>query len=820
MTTRVKAEDLHGYVDKELRDVRLCSKNDFVHLLSPPSEEQSSWDTVINKVIESHYNNSTKRWKDFPSEKANEIEYYKPLVDLANKVCQECQSVRKHQDALDGQWVDTHSISPQERSDSKSRIQPDIVHVAFPEPFEEVTKHINNMDDVDPDDEDTKINIQFFWQQIHVLVEVKKSEPKDLSNHILQLCSYMRQMFQEQLDRRFIISMLLCGDQLYLWLLDRAGLVGTWDRFNIHVETRLLIQILAAISLLPAQKLGWDPTMRLYVDRDIIPSYRLLEAKRCRPQSNLFHDNWVISMPAENGVREDFLTIRLIDGAGAQMLCSRATLVWEVIKLSALPKFDGSEGGGSDDIEKEIYVLKQMWQQVNGQSTFPDEAGMYNHAKRGNFIYSAEFVRVDGDLSSTSSLRKPLNYRDFNEDEEENEEFRDEHLEPLHDMATLTPLTSLLYRCSANAVARAQTRMMMTGTGYPLRYSVSCLELVSVLRDCVNVHKQMFLYGVLHRDISLGNILISGNGLGQLIDLDHAKHTDSTKQLFPNEVSSSDVVSFQQFIKYANFDADILQFSLQYFGHQDAASCYMRSALNCRFPEPDNQGRVFGCEDFGWPSEKQREEYKKLPNFAVKEPREGYLRTGTVRYMSYQVLLMDPTPPNEIFIHEPYHDIESFFWVLVYICIACQGPGGNLNLDLKRRNSRLSKLVNKAFNPKPDNLQALGFIRRDYIRDRNDQFKELMTYLHKDFDDLRNLIKRWWKILAISCSNAGPDRDLIHHHVLQLLDETVSQLTAKRTPAEKEKEEAEKEQRRKRWASKRRFPPTGIASRTRSKCWI
>ncbi|PFH47952.1 hypothetical protein AMATHDRAFT_6258 [Amanita thiersii Skay4041] len=787
MTMKMRAEDLRGYANKELRDVRLCSKNDIVALLGPPSGEQSSWDVVITNVIKSHYNDVTKRWQGFPNEKANEVEYYKPFVHLANEVCQECQSVGRNQDALNGQWVDTHSISPRERSDNKSRIQPDIVHVAFPEPVEDVSRKIDETANIDTDDKDMKKNIQFFWQQIHVLVEVKKSKPTDLSDYVLQLCSYMRQMFQEQLDRRFIIN--------------RAGLVE---------------HPCAAISLLATQKFGWDPTMTLYVDKDCIPSYRLPKAKRSSPASNLFRDDWVISMPTNSGDWEKFLTIRLIDGAGASVLCSRATLVWEVIKLSVLSKCE--DGGG-------VHVLKQTWPQADDQNTRPEEAVMYEHGGEGGFIYLADYVRVNGDLSSTANFRKSLKFRNFQEKGDKNKEVHDEHVEPFRDMATLTPLKMLLHRRLKNAVGRVQTRLVMKGMGYPLKHSVSCLELVTALRDCINIHKQMYLNGVLHRDISLGNLLIQTNGAGQLIDFDRAKRETMKKQVLklPDDDSVPDprLEDLENYLSKSGFqmDEDSKEFVLQYFSQKPGYTVVslLDVIIEQRFGE---KRKLCTSKDLGWPNKEQCKRFREFPNFVIKEAQEGYMRTGTVRYMSYQVLLMEATPPATTFLHEPYHDIESFFWVLVYICIAFQGPGGNLRPELKERSSSLAIMVDKAFSPMAENLQILGTTRRYYIKGPDDNFKELMSYLHDDFDDLSDLIKKWRKILVFSCSNAGPDRDFIHHHVLQLLNETISQLGDKRSLAAEKKEKTKKAKRRMRWAKERRLHPTGIASRTRSKCQI
>ena len=55
-----------------------------------------------------------------------------------------------------------------------------------------------------------------------------------MNKAVLQLCLYMHQVLSNQLDRRFVFGMLLCGEQLSLWFYDKSGLIGTLDPIHIH----------------------------------------------------------------------------------------------------------------------------------------------------------------------------------------------------------------------------------------------------------------------------------------------------------------------------------------------------------------------------------------------------------------------------------------------------------------------------------------------------------------------------------------------------------------------------------------------------------
>uniref|UniRef100_A0A0W0G8T5 Fungal-type protein kinase domain-containing protein n=1 Tax=Moniliophthora roreri TaxID=221103 RepID=A0A0W0G8T5_MONRR len=59
--------------------------------------------------------------------------------------------------------------------------------------------------------------------------------------------------------------------------------------------------------------------------------------------------------------------------------------------------------------------------------------------------------------------------------------------------------------------------------GRPLSKFRTTKELVTALRDALQAHTEAYRKGILHRDISIGNILISENGGGLLIDWEFGK---------------------------------------------------------------------------------------------------------------------------------------------------------------------------------------------------------------------------------------------------------------------------------------------------------
>jgi hypothetical protein len=71
------------------------------------------------------------------------------------------------------------------------------------------------------------------WSEMHVPVEVKKTSGTG-RQAMRQLIAYIREMFRDQPDRRFVIGLTISRLQfISVWALDRTGGVGT-DLIDMH----------------------------------------------------------------------------------------------------------------------------------------------------------------------------------------------------------------------------------------------------------------------------------------------------------------------------------------------------------------------------------------------------------------------------------------------------------------------------------------------------------------------------------------------------------------------------------------------------------
>jgi hypothetical protein len=168
-------------------------------------------------------------------------------------------------------------------------------------------------------------------------VEVKKAnDQKSFNEGIFQACTYLRLILREQLDRRFAFALLLCDDELTVLLNDRSGLVYTKDPINIHQEPLRFTQVIAAFSILSPSQVGWDPQMRVYdpESRQSRPSYDIKDGFF---KPNLAKTHWEIDIPGPlDSPREEVITLCAISINRSEVMCGRATLVWEVIRKQEL----------------------------------------------------------------------------------------------------------------------------------------------------------------------------------------------------------------------------------------------------------------------------------------------------------------------------------------------------------------------------------------------------------------------------------------------------------------------------------------------------
>ncbi|KAF8588393.1 hypothetical protein K439DRAFT_1629854 [Ramaria rubella] len=103
-------------------------------------------------------------------------------------------------------------------------------------------------------------------------------------------------------------------------------------------------------------------------------------------------------------------------------------------------------------------------------------------------------------------------------------------------------------RSAAFNIEKRHVRLVFSTFGVPLDHFTSKLELVAAFHDCVMAHRELyFKAGIIHRDISVGNLLINRGGRegnrGLIIDFDHAMRADVVSRNPPQLVGTLPFIS-------------------------------------------------------------------------------------------------------------------------------------------------------------------------------------------------------------------------------------------------------------------------------------
>ena len=128
---------------------------------------------------------------------------------------------------------------------------------------------------------------------------------------------------------------------------------------------------------------------------------------------------------------------------------------------------------------------------------------------------------------------------------------------------------------------------------------------------------------------------------------------------------------------------------------------------------------------------------------------------------------------NDDVFHDAIHDLESFFWVLIHICITRQGPGGVRREELEQKNE-----VNEAYNSLRrviyylfDSDMATMAANKARLFTHPAEFEPyILNNFHPSFQPLKEVVKEWFHLLILAHKFHAYEYHNIHDMVLEILD--------------------------------------------------
>ncbi|KXN80671.1 hypothetical protein AN958_08514 [Leucoagaricus sp. SymC.cos] len=816
LATNRKADFIQKFYTKELplMGFEIDAEIFISQFLTFPGQDATVVDLIFNRLKEAELYVDSK-WENLPQEeKANasqpaaatnkttirEESMYEPLVKILNEIRKISRELlgqdTDKSDLLDGRWVNTNAQAMDSDNPHLNALIPDIafMHAAEGGVFDssagpdqaQGTQQAKKNRSSEAED-----NGRRRWLRAFTVMEVKR----DLkAQSLAQLASYSPNQF---------------------------------------------IAVITGFSRLSAVRLGWDPTVNVWDEGAVVPSFRAT----MEGYNSTYEVPWVFDgfdssgsstststgspdsagvpsheesgngsgNPTITGDRVRYVCIGAETLRGAKQLWGRGCIVVLVVPL---------DDWINKNTDATVYVMKQSWQRVPGlldqgktislyNTSFapqdetslsavpalsrtiltdledqPFEVYMLEKASEiSHCLVGGSFVKAgDTKVNTFGYVRKevlgprvPLDdsrasmpaadtSSNPNVSRSHDNRHRLGHLqnEPKVHGTGSSARSSGKNKASDHktCVDRSLVRLFFEHQGHQIQYFWNKEELLKALHGALHDLEICYKEGIIHRDVSINNNLVN-EGYGHLIDFDHSKISTQFRPFKPTNEAKIEP-DFRAFMKHRHFDDELLDEIERIYGSN--AETYLSQALirtSYFFSERDQRTAV-SFESMGW----TRERYK-IPGFVGRHAGLGLI-TGTFAFLNCHFDPEDPEP------HTAIHDVESLFWVLVYIALCFQGPGAE-ERDIKEESLR--DYIRLLFNDESSRN------RKKNIFDKTAKFEELLSHFHSYFEDLKVLVREWRSILNLAYGfQEGMEFNYPHSIVRKRIENTLQRVGKNEVP--------------------------------------
>ncbi|KAF8804954.1 hypothetical protein BYT27DRAFT_7258710 [Phlegmacium glaucopus] len=383
---------------------------------------------------------------------------------------------------------------------------------------------------------------------------------------VTQSADYARLFMSARPFMLFCVGILIFGTEFCVAIFDCGG-VTLSPAYDMFEDTKTFVRVVRSIACnLSTVELGFDPTVRVLTDEE---TQRLTEDSK--------YPSAVISSCGSDP--REWCTIGPPIWTSLSLL-GRGTNVWHVhsyaLSVNQDPILHGDE-----------MIMKTAWRSNARTSEFDIYSVVDNHPKG-----LAKFI-CGGDVRYA---RNPITVKNMRS-------------QAVHDLDADPPKAVL-------------HRLILGTVGRPLWEYTSESDLLSGFRDAILAHKSLCDQGILHRDISAGNVMLieaqDTELRGFITDLDFARIEGST-------VETAD-----------------------------------RTVERAAIPQEryTDRGGSYATTEFAI--------FKQTTFQSTATIKRGAGMTGTAQFMSRRILLQAFIVNPIRVVHEAGDDIESFIWVLSY----------------------------------------------------------------------------------------------------------------------------------------------------------
>ncbi|KAG8761605.1 hypothetical protein FRC11_013643 [Ceratobasidium sp. 423] len=692
--------DMDQYLMKEMRGAIFCDPAFVENFLTVEEERMPLVEEVLMQC--------PPNFCDILSESiSGERALYRPIVKILNSIKELVDNTLESHglDPLGTDFLDHHASSFSGVDPEVDRIKPDLVL------FEGETED---------------------WETLMMPIEVKAKHTY-LKVGMKQLTRYARAVFAHQIHRRYLYGMVICGWAVTFVRFDRSGILHSRP-IDMRQNPKDFQRAFVGLMMLDRDGFGYDTAftterapegrMEYYIDlpAEAIPSndagFETAPAVGgSYPVAGVggssFHQTptaW--PLPTRRfKVMERLCHRKCIRGRATIVLRLR-----EVRKRRGEPK-EASSGPMTRQRTKQLeakmdqpweevpggcdYVLKLMWRDPNkwpeGEvlKRLVGAYGVVQYLWHSDILKSGPDCHELGarscdkccDATPARLVEQASNLGDLDiEVPEENEEE-----EPQYTDVETGHYTGTLY---TYRMARIYTRVLVASVGRLLWTAQNAREFLEAILDAILGYWHVVNRGILHRDISDGNVLIGGSGGGHCrYDWEPGQEAAAPEDLQATAVQGPLAKSrrllqakltelsrdprgflsdYDLFATHSGMEFEFFGESLKRKdGESDSQASDIEDATE---PGPDpkrrkqNSRSIPSNSSTGKARERdQSEESNRLPTKtpANKTYKPIDFRTGTPTFMSSRVLHIKL---GERYEHHFMDDLQSFFW-LIYWCV-------------------------------------------------------------------------------------------------------------------------------------------------------
>ncbi|KAK0722221.1 serine/threonine-protein kinase Sgk2 [Lasiosphaeria miniovina] len=321
-------------------------------------------------------------------------------------------------------------------------------------------------------------DFRYHWSHVLVLGELKSNPSADKpSIAMISIATCAREVLSAQDTRRFVFGFTLCGSYMRIYAFDRLGGIGS-GKFDINKEGQQFVSTILGFLWMNEEELGFDLTFMTANGQRFIMIKRngsterlvineLMQRTRCiNPQNPLvIKDSWQWPERDEEG---DLL--REATGKG-------------VVKVARYYHHETVQVNGmDDDIRSNIRKGLDITGATNygtGWSVVSPSTSAAGNPRKGQSSSAA------GTKRSSSQAGAPLL------------------------PSKRSGLASAIKAGSDLLLNRVHRRVILRDYGKPIYKASSRAALLAALEACIEGHESLYIASLLHRDISINNLIIN-----------------------------------------------------------------------------------------------------------------------------------------------------------------------------------------------------------------------------------------------------------------------------------------------------------------------